>query len=134
MRVRCVICLLLFVSGLCRAENIPSGVCSYEGLSSQEIYECSKYAAIEADKIINDVYRELIEKVSRDYRADPDLGGKLIAHIKKSQRAWETLRDENCAVESFVALPGTQAFESTTNYCLAKQSTDRAVYLNNLRF
>lgn len=99
---------------------------------SQGIYQCSKEIFNQADGKLNIAYNELISKISSDYEADPSLGSKLKSHLTKSQRAWILLRDENCAIESFVTPQGTMAFETTKNFCFARESNVRSEYLNGL--
>jgi uncharacterized protein YecT (DUF1311 family) len=123
---------VFLVCNVCYAEFSVSGTCSTE-LDSQKIYECSKRKRLDADVELNKVYSELNEKLTQDYKVDSKLGEKLKSHIKKSQRAWLIVRDENCAIESFIAAPGTQAFETKMNYCLANESFIRAKYLVDLR-
>jgi uncharacterized protein YecT (DUF1311 family) len=126
--------LMFFTCGLCYAESSFLGVCSPEVVDSQGVYECSKKKSKEADLDLNNAYRELNDKVSMDYKADPLLGDQLKSHIKKSQRAWIVLRDENCAIESFVTPSGTQAFKTTMNYCIARESILRTTYIRGLKF
>ena len=112
----------------------PSNVdkCPAESLDSQGIYQCSKEVFNQADGKLNVAYKELISKISSDYKAHPSLGSKLKSHLTKSQRAWILLRDENCAIESFVTPHGTIAFEITKNFCIARESNVRTEYLRNL--
>ncbi|WP_458729729.1 lysozyme inhibitor LprI family protein [Pseudomonas brenneri] len=126
--------LLFSVCGVCYAEDAPLDQCSSNDTVSQDVYECSKQKSREADLELNYAYRALNDKVTKDYKAAPMLGEQLKGHIKKSQMAWIRLRDENCAVESFVISPETQAFETTRNYCIARGSRDRAQCLSNLSF
>lgn len=126
--------IVLPVFGLGYSEFFLSDTCSLDSLDGQGVYECSKKKSKDADMALNEAYRELNEKVSADYKVDPILGHKLESHIKKSQRAWLLLRDENCAIESFVTPSGTQAFETTVNNCIARESYLRANYLRGLKF
>ncbi|VVO35548.1 lysozyme inhibitor LprI family protein [Pseudomonas fluorescens] len=134
MAMKLIFGLMFFTCSLCYAESSLLDVCSPEVVDSQGVYECSKKKSKEADLELNNAYRELNDKVSVDYKADPLLGDELKSHIKKSQRAWIVLRDENCAIESFVTPSGTQAFETSMNYCIARESILRVRYLRGLKF
>ncbi|NWE13867.1 lysozyme inhibitor LprI family protein [Pseudomonas yamanorum] len=126
--------LLLGVHGFCHAEPAPDEVCSSINMDSRAVYECSKLKVKSSDIAINKTYKELNERIDFDYSSDALLGEKLKGHIKQSQRAWIKLRDENCAIESFIISPDSQAFETTNNYCFARESYSRSEYLKNLRF
>ncbi|WP_166365223.1 lysozyme inhibitor LprI family protein [Pseudomonas akapageensis] len=134
MTVRSFATLLLFFCNSCFADSAPPERCSSGGLDSQDIYDCSKLRIEAADKELNSTYKDLNSRVSTEYRADAPLGEKLKEHIKTSQIAWIKLRDSNCAVESFVISRETQAFETTKNNCLARETIGRTHYLKNLKF
>jgi len=120
--------------GLADGQPVNPELCSAQNLSDQSSYRCSDYSRNVADEDLNVAYKRLNDIISKDYRSMPDLGGKLKLNIKRSQVAWIKLRDANCAVEVFVIEPGTQAFETTKNHCLARESAERSRYLNGLRF
>lgn len=133
MTIRFILSLSFFVSYACYAESPQPVFCSDIGTDSQGIYECSKRKNTDADIQLNSTYKALNNKIDTEYKIDPMLGASLKEHIKKSQRAWIILRNENCAIESFMVDPGTQAFETTKNFCMARQSIERIHYLNDLK-
>jgi uncharacterized protein YecT (DUF1311 family) len=127
--------LALFLIGSTSSAASPAlAPCWSDHASSQRTHEYSICVSEDADTSLNTAYRELKEKVLDDYKADPERGKKLLEHIKKSQRLWINLREENCAIESFVISPSAQAFDTTRNFCLARESTERTRYLQSLRF
>ncbi|VVO36410.1 lysozyme inhibitor LprI family protein [Pseudomonas fluorescens] len=128
------IVVMLFGFGVCYADSVYPDLCLSGGMDSQDVYECSKYKVEGAGKVLNDIYKDLNNRISIEYKADPKLGEELREYIKKSQRAWINLRDANCAIESFVISPETQAFETIRNNCVARESIERARYLKSLRF
>ncbi len=95
---------------------------------------CLKSKAIEADKLLNQSYAELHKNIAERLIDNPVLISVLQEQIKKSQRAWIKLRDENCAIETFIFLPGEQIFNAVKNACLTRETIDRTLYLNNLSF
>ncbi|WP_281290840.1 lysozyme inhibitor LprI family protein [Pigmentiphaga aceris] len=109
-------------------------MCADSDMNNQQIYECSRQKIIDADAELNRSYKMLNDSISSGYKADPKLGNELLEHVKKSQRAWITVRDENCAIESFVITPSTPAFAATRNLCLARESFARSRYLKELMF
>ncbi|WP_341520210.1 lysozyme inhibitor LprI family protein [Pseudomonas sp. G.S.17] len=134
MRTRFLLILPLFSFGICHAEVLLPRICAASNLSSQAIYECSEYNKKIADQDLNTAYKRLNDMISKDYKSMPSLGEKLKSTVKKSQLTWIKLRDENCAIEVFVIESGTQAFETTKNYCFAREGAERSRYLNDLRF
>lgn len=133
MSIRFFLALSFFVSCTCYSEPSRPIFCSDESAGSQRVYECSKLISADADGQLNSAYKSLSNKVDADYKSDPLLGSSLKEHIKRSQRAWINLRDENCAIESFMIVAGTQAFETTKNFCMARESIKRTQYLNDLK-
>lgn len=128
-------CLSLIITSLpLSTKSIASELCALEQMESQQIYECSKRAATDSDEALNSAYKKLNQQITADYKGDPIQGKKLLDHIIKSQRIWIDLRDENCAIENFLISPGTQAFDTTRNFCFARESTERTEYLQGLRF
>lgn len=134
MHIKLFILLLTITPFFCQAQLSLPNSCLNDRMDSQDIYNCSKYKRAEADSILNNVYKKLNEKITTDYKASPLSGNILKGYIKKSQRTWINLRDENCTIETFVMTPGTPAFETTKNICIARESTERARYLKDLRF
>lgn len=100
--------------------------------SSQQIFECSNVEREKADQLLNNVYRELITRIVKQYKSDPGLKDAYTQKIKESQRLWIKLRDANCNLETFEIEAGTQAYETTFNKCVARSSVERATYLKKI--
>lgn len=100
--------------------------------SSQQVFECSIYEKTKADKDLNNQYRSLLERVSSQYKSNRALSKEYIQRIKHSQRLWIKLRDANCALETYQIETGTQAYEATLNYCIARISGERSRYLERI--
>jgi uncharacterized protein YecT (DUF1311 family) len=121
------------------SEVVRASSSSLEECLSKEVlsgggYECSKFRLKNSDYKMNRIYSGLITAIGLEYRPDPELGKKLVTHIKNSQRAWLVVRDENCLVEAFVIDPAKQAYEEIRNNCLARETESRSDYLEGLRF
>jgi len=129
-----VLALSVFISVGCHAASSSPVMCADSDMNNQQIYECSRQKIIDADAELNRSYQALSDRISKAYTADTQLGNELKAHVTKSQRAWITVRDENCLIESFVISRGTPAHEATKNLCLARESLDRSRYLKDVAF
>ena len=132
MLAKTVLAFSVFISIGCHAASSSPVMCADSDMNNEEIYVCSRQKLLDADAELNRSYQALNDKISSDYKAEPQSGNALKEHIKKSQRAWITVRDENCLTESFVIPRSTPAYEATKNLCLARESMDRTRYLKDL--
>ena len=101
-------------------------------VTSQQVFDCSVYKEKKADVDLNQAYKNLKQRVSSLYKADPALGEKYFERVKEAQRAWLHLRDLTCSLEAFEIENGTQAYLSIVNNCLARMDYDRSAYLRHL--
>jgi uncharacterized protein YecT (DUF1311 family) len=101
-------------------------------VSSQKIFECPIYEKTKADNDLNNQYRSLLERVASQYTSNRTFRKEYIQRIKHSQRLWIKLRDANCALEAYQIEVGTQAYEATLNYCIARISDERSKYLERI--
>lgn len=134
MMAKILFVFLISVCGLSYAELFPPSSGSCEIVDDQTVNHCLQRRMRDADKLLNQVYIDLHDEIATRLNTDPALISALKEHIKKSQRAWVRLRDENCAIETFIFLPGEQIFEAVKNDCLARETINRARYLNELSF
>ncbi|GGJ98743.1 lysozyme inhibitor LprI family protein [Pseudomonas matsuisoli] len=97
--------------------------------TSQQFLECSLERKEESDKKLNFAYRRLIKNIKTQYSNNSNSLAEYLSKIKNSQRAWITLRNENCALESFEIEEQSQAHVTTLNNCEARMSKERTEYL-----
>lgn len=126
-----IVVTLLVASTTSYATDPDSSSCKTIA-SSQQVFECSIYEKTKADKDLNNQYRSLLERVSSQYESNQTLSKEYIGRIKHSQRLWIKLRDANCALETYQIEAGTQAYEATLNYCIARISGERSKYLERI--
>lgn len=126
-----VVITLLIASITSYAADPSSSSCK-EIVNSQQVFECSMYEKARADKALNNQYRNLQERVGIQYKSNRTLSDEYIQRIKKSQRLWIKLRDADCALEAYQIEVGTQAYETTFNYCIARMSDERSMYLERI--
>jgi uncharacterized protein YecT (DUF1311 family) len=100
--------------------------------TSQQVDKCSEVSKIAADSQLNTSYHQLMARLETQYRAEPDTGTAYTAKVKEAQRAWIKLRDANCPLEAFEIKPGTSAYTTTVNNCIARMSRERSVFLDNI--
>jgi len=122
---------LLAISSIAAAKDKPDN-CNTTNIS-QAIFECSQFRLSESDKKLNENYKSINDQITRTYKENPKLGEDLKSKTKRSQLTWLKLREENCAIESFIIETGTQAFETTKNNCIARENEERSSYLFKLK-
>ncbi|CNI32218.1 Uncharacterized protein conserved in bacteria [Yersinia frederiksenii] len=93
--------------------------------ASNQIYICSKQSLEKSDANLNREYRKLLSAIDSEYGNHEDLKSEYINKIKSSQRAWVNFRDKNCEVFSYQIDVGTEAYETSINYCKDKMTQDR---------
>lgn len=98
--------------------------------ASAQIDDCSKIEKESADKKLNQSYTKLIARIKEQYVPSPEMGERYLSKLKNSQRAWLTLRDTNCELESFLADTAYPAHETLINNCITKMSLERSDYLD----
>ena len=134
MMAKILFMLLISVCGLSYAELSRASSDSCEIFDGQIVNHCLQSRMREADKLLNQVYTGLHNEIATQVGADPALISVIKERIRKSQRTWVKLRDENCSVETFIFLPEYPIFEAVKNDCLTREIIDRARYRNNLSF
>lgn len=100
--------------------------------TSQQVDKCSDVSKVAADSQLNTSYHQLMARLETQYRTEPDIGAAYTAKVKEAQRAWIKLRDANCPLEAFEIKPGTSAYTTTVNNCIARMSRERSVFLDNV--
>jgi uncharacterized protein YecT (DUF1311 family) len=100
--------------------------------ASQQIDKCSDVAKNAADSLLNTSYHQLMARLETQYLADPDAGAVYTAKVKEAQRVWIKLRDANCPLEAFEIKPGTSAYLTTVNNCIARMSHERSAFLDKI--
>lgn len=93
--------------------------------SSDQVYLCSKQSMEISDNKLNQEYRNLLKKVRVQYSSHEELKNEFINKIKESQRSWVDFRDKNCEVLSYQIDVGTQAYETSMNFCKDKMTQER---------
>lgn len=126
-----VICALTYQAVLPVSIALAQDECT--GIStSQQVDKCSDVSKVAADSQLNTSYHQLMARLETQYLAEPDTGTAYTAKVKEAQRAWIKLRDANCPLEGFEIKPGTSAYVTTVNNCIARMSLERSVFLDNI--
>lgn len=100
--------------------------------TSQQVDKCSDVSKVAADSQLNTSYHQLMARLETQYQTEPGTGTAYTAKVKEAQRAWIKLRDANCPLEAFEIKPGTSAYVTTVNNCIARMSRERSVFLDNI--
>lgn len=128
LRVICALtCQAVLPVSIALAQDECTGI-----TTSQQVDKCSEVSKIAADSQLNTSYHQLMARLETQYRAEPDTGTAYTAKVKEAQRAWIKLRDANCPLEAFEIKPGTSAYTTTVNNCIARMSRERSVFLDNV--
>ena len=99
--------------------------------SSTDIESCVGENYKKADRELNVVYRQTIDKVSASYKAAPALRTELLSKFKSAQTAWIRFRDANCAVSAFEIEEDKPAYTTALNRCKTRMPKDRFMELRN---
>jgi uncharacterized protein YecT (DUF1311 family) len=83
-----------------------------------EIKECIRLRYEAADRLLNDVYKQLLSKLSREERS-------LLA---EAQQGWIQLRDKNCEFEVYGSR-GASGYRGFLNECLERMTQQRTAEL-----
>ncbi|MCD5990466.1 DUF1311 domain-containing protein [Pseudomonas sp. CDFA 553] len=125
-----IICLMMGQPFLQASFASAQEVCS-EINASQQVDRCSEIAKKAADSQLNTSYHQLMARLEVQYQADPEAGAAYALKVKETQRIWIKSRDSNCPLEAFEIEPGTSAYVTTVNNCIARMSLERAKFLDN---
>lgn len=99
--------------------------------SSASIESCVAENFKQADRELNVVYRQTIDRVVSSYRAAPELRTELLSKLKSAQTAWIKFRDANCAVFAFEIEESTPAYAMALNQCKTRMTKGRSEQLLN---
>ncbi|KAB1591934.1 DUF1311 domain-containing protein [Burkholderia cepacia] len=100
--------------------------------SSQEIFECSRGAREGAVRAVTLSYKNLLNRIQMQYVNDAALGVDFSKLVASSHKYWVIHTEKDCRIEAFDIEPGTQAYETTVNHCVARKSVERTTYLDSL--
>ncbi|KAA0950229.1 MULTISPECIES: lysozyme inhibitor LprI family protein [unclassified Pseudomonas] len=124
--------LALIATGVQAAEDPDSTPC--DGIENdQQTLECATYNKTTAEQLLKDNYQSLLEERMRPlYGSDKAKLADITARLADAQQKWQKLRDADCAVDTFPAVPGTKAYAIVQNDCLARMSDQRSEFLESI--
>ncbi|KAF0867301.1 lysozyme inhibitor LprI family protein [Pseudomonas sp. LD120] len=123
--------VVLMATGVQAAEEADNTPC--DGVENdRQTLECAAYNRITAEQLLNDNVQSLLERLGTLYGNDNAQLSDISAKVKHAQQLWQKQRDADCAVESFPAKPGTQAYTIATNDCLARMSDERSEFIESI--
>jgi uncharacterized protein YecT (DUF1311 family) len=100
-----------------------------------DMNQCAAISFTEADRELNEAWREVIAYVRRFDREFPPIEGDTRANgenrLRAAQRAWIVFRDEHCAVAGYEARGGTLE-PLIYNGCRAGLTSERTEQLRGL--
>ena len=122
--------LVLLATGVHAAEDTDSTPC--DGIENdKQTLECASYNKTTAEQLLKDNYQSLLERMGTTYASNKAQLADITARLKDAQQKWEKLRDADCAVDTFPAVTGTQAYAIAQNDCLARMSDERSEFLES---
>lgn len=100
--------------------------------TDQQSYECAQYSRTTAERELNAAFDDLLQRIGEQYEGQDAKVADLSKRLRDAEAIWKQLRDADCKVETFDVKPGSKAFETAQNTCLAQRSDDRSDYLQSL--
>ena len=126
-----VIVLIICTSACMAQPPVDELDCTNIAISPQ-LDDCVKKQMTKSNAQLADVMLDFDKRATQMYTADPALGKELIDRVHKTQDAWISFRDLNCAVEAFEIEPGTPAYITTVNNCIIRMNGERIEVLKKL--
>ena len=118
--------LLAVVSGAQASEEESTPCDNVE--TDQQTFACAAFNKQVAERELQSAYDELTARM-RDQFGDE---AGLISRIEAAEQLWRQLRDADCKVETHAEQPGSKAYQTAWNSCIAQRSDERAEYLRSL--
>ena len=118
--------LLAVVSGAQASEEESTPCDNVE--TDQQTFACAAFNKQVAERELQSAYDELAARM-RDQFGDE---AALMSRIEAAEQLWRQLRDADCKVETHAEQPGSKAYQTAWNSCIAQRSDERAEYLRSL--
>ena len=118
--------LLAVVSGAQASEEESTPCDNVE--TDQQTFACAAFNKQVAERELQSAYDELAARM-RDQFGDE---AGLMSRIEAAEQLWRQLRDADCKVETHAEQPGSKAYQTAWNSCIAQRSYERAEYLRGL--
>ena len=96
--------------------------------TDQQTFACAAFNKQVAERELQSAYDELAARM-RDQFGDE---AGLMSRIEAAEQLWRQLRDADCKVETHAEQPGSKAYQTAWNSCIAQRSDERAEYLRSL--
>ena len=118
--------LLAVVSGAQASEEESTPCDNVE--TDQQTFACAAFNKQVAERELQSAYDELAARM-RDQFGDE---AGLMSRIEAAEQLWRQLRYADCKVETHAEQPGSKAYQTAWNSCIAQRSDERAEYLRSL--
>ena len=118
--------LVAVVSGAQASEEESTPCDNVE--TDQQTFACAAFNKQVAERELQSAYDELAARM-RDQFGDE---AGLMSRIEAAEQLWRQLRDADCKVETHAEQPGSKAYQTAWNSCIAQRSDERAEYLRSL--
>jgi len=118
--------LLAVVSGAQASEEESTPCDNVE--TDQQTFACAAFNKQVAERELQSAYDELAARM-RDQFGDE---AGLMSRIEAAEQLWRQLRDADCKGETHAEQPGSKAYQTAWNSCIAQRSDERAEYLRSL--
>ena len=118
--------LLAVVSGAQASEEESTPCDNVE--TDQQTFACAAFNKQVAERELQSAFDELTARM-RDQFGDE---AGLMSRIEAAEQLWRQLRDADCKVETHAEQPGSKAYQTAWNSCIAQRSDERAEYLRSL--
>lgn len=100
--------------------------------TADQSFACAAFNRTTSERQLEDSYKDLVSRLSTQYANHPPQLADYLAKIKNAQDIWKKLRDADCAVQTVVNEPGSQAFQIAQNDCISQMTDERSEYLQSI--
>lgn len=118
--------LLAVVSGAQAGEEESTPCDNVE--TDQQTFECAVFNKQTAERELKSAYDDLLQRMREQYGDEAGLQSQ----IASAEKLWSQLRDADCKVETHAEQPGSKAYQTALNSCIAQRSDERSEYLRSL--
>lgn len=100
--------------------------------TDQQVHACAAFNRQTAERELDAAFADLLQRINDQYPGEGAKVKTLTTRLQAAEDLWKQVRDADCKLETFAETPGSKAFETAWNTCLAQRSDDRSEYLQSL--
>lgn len=126
---RKIIVMIPFISTIAYADD----VCTQKS-HTEEVDSCYLNEKVEYEMVLSQEYKELKDRILKNYSADKIMQKKYSDKLLSVQRNWLKYRDEQCSMEALFADHNTAANLTLINKCISRIDLQRISEMKSLPY